>query len=296
MLDPSRPIADRRPGARYGADHRSVSNPRSTGQRRHGRGVPRRGSAPRSEGCAQTTIRRVAERAGRPGAPAPRGARRGAADPPQHRGHLRRPRSRRPSLHRHGVRAGRVAGRQTPARSASDRPGGGDREPTRRRAGRRARARRRAPRPQAGQRHADAQRLRQDPRLRPRQDPRAHARRAGPQRPREPRRRRPVRRHAGLQRARAVLRRAGRSAQRPVQPRRPAVRDRDGLGGLRRIRHDGDRAGHDQPDAAALDRAPPRGATRPRPDCEPAPREGPATTARVGGGRLRGPRPPSARP
>ena len=92
-----------------GTHHPPLPRDRAPRRRRHGRGVPGRGHAPRPPvalkflAAARRQRRRGADAAGA------RGAGGGAAALAAHRRHLRPGRARRRALHRDGVRRGRAA-------------------------------------------------------------------------------------------------------------------------------------------------------------------------------------------
>ena len=156
--------------------------PRAARRGRHGHGVPRSGHRARPDRRAQVPLARrsLGGRGGR--AHPARGARHRAAEPREHRPHLRpRQRGRRP-LPDHGVRPGPVARGGGGARRDRRAPRDADH------GRRRPRARPRAPhgdcppRSQAEQRAAVQGRAHQDPRFRHRQRHR-RARRGAPRRP-----------------------------------------------------------------------------------------------------------------
>ena len=176
-----RPVRATREERRHdlgGADAaRPVRNPRATGRRRDGRGVPRPRHAPgpgrRRQGPARTS------RPGQAGAVPlqPRGQGHRGPVAPAHRDHLRRRRRPRPGVRGHGTARGQALARPAAAGDFRLARGGGSRDGRRRRPGRGARQGRHPPRRQAAKRLPDERRRRQSPRLRP--GPRRAAGRGG---------------------------------------------------------------------------------------------------------------------
>ena len=204
---------------------RALPHPRPRRPRRHGRGLPGRGSAARAERRAEVPAagRRRRSAAARP-VPS-RGAHRAPGVAPQRLPRLRHRRGPRPRLPDDGADRRRGSGRAAEARRPL--PGRArhrDRAPDLRRPGRGARLRRAAPRSQAGQHHARRGRPRPHHRLRP-------------GRPRRHLHRHPIR-DAGLHGARAARRQGRESAERPLLARPRPLRD---LHGQARLRGDDDR-------------------------------------------------------
>ncbi len=215
-----------RVGVKNRRPDRALRGSRRARSRRHGESLASARPEARAGSGDQTGRRAFL---GQPRAPA--AFRAGGAggfrpQPPEHHHDLRRRRARRVPVHRDGADRGTEPPglrRRTAAVDAASRRG---RLPGRRRARRRSRAGDRAPRPEARERHGDPPRVREDPRLRPRQadavpgqlrrdDGRVPARHTG----------RDGRRHDRLHVSGAGAGVDGRSSLRPVLVRHDAVRD-----------------------------------------------------------------------
>ena len=168
-------------GARGRDPARLLRGPRPPRGGRNGRGLPRPRRAARPRGRRQGPRRRVPLGPGAAPALHRRGAHRVVAEPPEHRHDLRGRAGRRPAVPRDGARRREDPppprrGRPPPHAEGPRRDG-----PGRRGALRCARGEPRPPRPQAGERHGLPRRVREDPRLRPRQAVRGRGLgRAGP--------------------------------------------------------------------------------------------------------------------
>ena len=214
---------------------RSLQDQRAHRARRHGQGLPGRAGPPRARlrhQGAQPQLRRRA-RPGVPQALLPRGEHRVEADPPQHGDDLRlRPDRRRHLLHGDGVPGGAHAppghprGRPLP-RGAR----GPHRSPDLPRAARGALARRHPPRPQARQhlpgRARRRDRLREGPRLRPREERLRRRQGRGPDADG------PLHGQPQVHGARADPRRQRRRAHGHLRARHHHVRDDHGQGAVR---------------------------------------------------------------